>query len=66
MDISRRIKKLSLVLAVAAILAAISFLAWLNHRDFERAMLKQARKQLHIIAKSEAQSIEEYMSDIHR
>jgi len=66
MDISRRIKKLSLILAVAAVLAAISFLAWLNHRDFERAMLKQARKQLYIIAKSEAQSIEEYMSDIHQ
>jgi hypothetical protein len=37
MDISRRIKKLSLILAVAAVLAAISFLAWFNHRDFERA-----------------------------
>jgi len=52
-------------LSAAAIVAVIGYLSWLNHNDFERAMVKQSQDNITIIARSEAQSIEKYIGDIH-
>ena len=49
--------------ALAIILGVIGYLAWLNHNDFEKAIVSQARQQLLITAISEAQSIEEHVSN---
>jgi len=62
--IENLLRRSQLFLAVAAVVAVIWYLAWLNHNDFERAMVRQAQNQLTIIARSEAQSIEKYIGDI--
>lgn len=60
-----RLKKLIIYLSIAVILFGIGYFAWLNHNDFEKAMVNQNQEQLMIIAKSEAQSIQSYINDIH-
>ena len=58
------IKRMLFIIAYVFTFSAIGYFASVNHRHFERAMIEQAQAQLFIIAKSEAQSIEKYISDI--
>jgi len=44
----------------AVALGVIGYLAWLNHNDFEKTIIRQAQNQLLVTALSEAQSIEKY------
>jgi len=59
-------KKMALYLVIAFVLVGTGYLAWLNHNDFEKAMVDETQGQLLLIAKSEAQSIEKYILDIHQ
>lgn len=59
------LKKLLIYLSIAVILFGVGYLALLNHKDFEEAIVKQTQEQLMLIAKSEAQSIQSYISDIN-
>jgi len=45
----------------AVTLGVIGYLAWLNHNDFEKIIIKQVQTQLLITSLSEAQSIEKYV-----
>jgi sensor domain CHASE-containing protein len=58
--------KFLLILAGVIILVTIVCLSWLNHRDFENAMIAQAQQQLAIIAKSEAQGLKHYLGDVQQ
>jgi len=60
------LKKILFYAAIAITLAGICYLAWLNHDDFKKTMIKQSQTQLLIIAESQAQSIEKYIVDVHR
>ncbi|MCX6354379.1 MAG: cache domain-containing protein [Candidatus Aureabacteria bacterium] len=53
-------------LAVASALGGIAYFAWLNHYDFERALIAQSQQLLLTIARSEAQSLGEYIGDIQQ
>ncbi|MEI8349531.1 MAG: cache domain-containing protein [Candidatus Omnitrophota bacterium] len=58
--------KIAMFYAIVFVLLAITvYLAWVNHSNFEDAMITQAHNQLFLIAKSQAQSIEEHMGDIY-
>lgn len=59
------LKKIIIYLGVAIIFFGIGYFAWINHKDFEDAIVMQTQDQLLIIAKSEAQSIQSYISDIN-
>jgi len=48
------------------LIAASIYFGYLNHKDFERAMVKQAESYLLATARSQAQSIEKYIGDILR
>lgn len=53
-------------LSILIALGGISFLAWLNHRDFEKAMVSQTEEELLSIARSQGQGIEKYIVDINQ
>jgi len=53
-------------LAVASALGGIAYFAWLNHNDFERAMVAQTKKLLLTIARSEAQSLGQDIGDVQQ
>lgn len=58
-------KQIFIYLSIIVILSGIGYLAWRNHNDFEQAMVNQAKQELMLIARSEAQSIQSFISDIH-
>jgi len=60
------LQKLLLVLIVFFALISVGFLLYVNHVDFKDAMIKQGQVQLLSIARSEAQSIENYILNINR
>ncbi|MDD5044213.1 MAG: cache domain-containing protein [Candidatus Omnitrophica bacterium] len=69
----QRIKKKQLkqILLTAAfllvsilVLGVVGYTAWLNHIDFEKAMIRQTMSQLSLITESEAQSVEQYITNI--
>lgn len=63
-------KKIAVTLAFFAaaliVIGIAGYLSWLNHDEFEKAMVEQAQTQLLIITESEAQSVEKYISDIEQ
>ncbi len=58
-------KRAIILVIVAVVVAGVGYLAWQNHDDFGKIMVEQAQAQLLITAKSEAQSIESYIANIH-
>lgn len=60
MNIKGRVKSIIPYVSFVLVLGIIGYLAWLNHNDFEKTIIKQVQSQLLITALSEAQSIEKY------
>jgi len=60
------VKRIFLFIGVVLVFAIIGFLARKNHNDFEAAIIDQARDQLLLIARSETQSINKYISNIQQ
>lgn len=59
-------RKTIFYVVILFILGAVCALAWLNHNDFKKTMVKLAQSQLFTIARAEAQSIEKYIKDIYQ
>lgn len=55
-----------LAAGTVAVLGSVAYLAWRNHRAFERAMVSQAQRLLLTIARAEAQSLEEYIENVRQ
>jgi len=51
-------------LAVIVVLVSAGYVSWLNHNDFEKAIIRQTQTQLLITALSEAKIIEKNIYDI--
>ncbi|MCX6340607.1 MAG: cache domain-containing protein [Candidatus Aureabacteria bacterium] len=52
--------------AVAASLGGFGYLVWLNHSDFEHAMVVQTQQLLLTLARAQAQSLEKHIGDIQQ
>ncbi|MHC4213660.1 MAG: cache domain-containing protein [Planctomycetota bacterium] len=64
MDKSNTTKRVGLIGALVFLIAVLCFLAKRNLRNFESDILEQTQQHLLNIAKSEAQSIEEFVGDV--
>ena len=60
------LKKIVFYLIGVLLITASIYFGYLNHQDFERAMVRQAESYLLATAQSQAQSIEKYIGDILR
>jgi len=60
MNIKSLAKTILPYVGFAVVLGVIGYLAWLNHNDFEKTIIRQTQNQLLVTALSEAQSIEKY------
>jgi len=60
----KRLKKISVVIGIAIILAGVGYLSRQNHNEFERVIVAQAQAHLLSIAGSQARSLSQYLSNV--
>ena len=64
MDMQKRLKTTAVVIGIVIILAGVGYLARQNHNDFEKAIVTQAQFQLLSVARSEARSLGQYLTNV--